>query len=416
VSVSIESRESQPAVGTSTERVLSTRSRSLAEVAALAEGQLERFGITRVCDVTGLDVVGIPVWHTIRPDAATGLNTVTSGKGETSEASRVSAMMEAIERACCEPAGRPRVLNSYAEMRYERFTLDPLRLVPRRGHGWTPATPLTWWPARAVRQDVEVWLPALAIFTPFPPEANLLRSHTIGLAIGNNRDEAVLHALYEVIENDCQAHAEVLGMGYRIRQETLPDPARELIERYERAAVKVTVHACVNGIGIPEFFALTEDTHAGDAMLFNGGAGCHLDPVTGVLRALTEAAQARLAVIGGSREDMAAQDYRRHASYAELRDRLNLWSQGRPWRSFSDFPSRSTGTVAGDLDRVLDALSRDGLGLALAAELAPADCPFSVVKVVVPGTELTHYDADRVGVRLRKARQAMADADRGEAA
>jgi len=81
VSVSIESRESQPAVGTSTERVLSTRSRSLAEVAALAEGQLERFGITRVCDVTGLDVVGIPVWHTIRPDAATGLNTVTSGKG-----------------------------------------------------------------------------------------------------------------------------------------------------------------------------------------------------------------------------------------------------------------------------------------------------------------------------------------------
>ncbi len=72
MSISVVSRESQPAVGTSTERVLSTRSRSLAEVAALAEGQLERFGITRVCDVTGLDVVaasryGIPFAPTPRP-------------------------------------------------------------------------------------------------------------------------------------------------------------------------------------------------------------------------------------------------------------------------------------------------------------------------------------------------------------
>jgi YcaO-like protein with predicted kinase domain len=407
MSMIVENQESRRPGETSTVRVLSTRSRTLAEVAPLAEGQMERFGITRICDVTGLDVVGIPVWHTIRPDAATGLNTVTSGKGETSEASRVSAMMEAIERTCCEPTGRPRVLNSYAEMRYERLTLDPMRLIPRRSHGWTPATPLSWWPARAVRQDVEVWLPALAIFTPFPPEANLMRSNTVGLAIGNDRDEAVLHGLYEVIEQDCQAHSEVLNMGYRIRRETLPDPALELIERYERASIEVTVHASMNGIGIPAFFVLTEDMHVGDAMLFNGGAGCHLDTVTGVLRALTEAAQARLAVIGGSREDMAAQDYRRNASYADLRDSLNRWSESRPWRSFDEFPSRSTGTVAGDLETVLDALSSDGLDLVLAAELAPEDCPFSVTQVVVPGSEFTHLDAERAGVRLRKAQQAM---------
>jgi thioglycine synthase len=395
------------------DRVLSTRARELSEVAALADAQLDRFGITRVTDVTGLDVVGIPVWHTVRPEAAPGLNTVTSGKGQTSEASRVSAIMEAIERSCGEPAGRPTVIHSYAEMKHERLTLDPLRLIPRRNHAWTPWTLMTWWPARALRYDVEVWAPALTMFTPFPPEANLIGSNTAGLASGNNRDEALLHGLYEVIENDCQAFAEVLNIGYRIRPETLPDAARELLERFERASVEVTVHACVNGIGIPSFFAMTEDKYAGDAMLFNGGCGCHLDPSIGVLRAITEAAQSRVGVIAGAREDINRQEHRRAASYGDLRDKLHRWSEGRPWRSFDDFPVRTTGTIKGDLSVALEALSADGLDLVLDTELAPADLPFSVVQVVVPGAEFAHLDAGRVGPRLRKAQQASEGARAG---
>jgi thioglycine synthase len=401
ISLKREALRREPAQGT--DRVLSTRARSLSEVAALADAQLDRFGITRVADVTGLDTVGIPVWHTVRPGAAPGLNTVTSGKGQTSEASRVSAIMEAIERSCGEPAGRPTLIHSYAEMKLERPTLDPLRLIPRRNHGWTPATPMTWWPARALRYEVEVWVPAVTIFTPFPPEANLMASNTGGLASGNNRDEALLHGLYEVIEYDCQTFAELLNTGYRILPETLPDAAQELLERFERAAVEVTVHACVNGIGIPSFFAITEDKYAGDAMLFNGGAGCHLDPSVAVLRAITEAAQSRVGVIAGAREDTDRQEHRRASSYGDLRDKLHRWSEGRPWRSFRDFPDRTTGTIAGDLDVALDALSADGLDLVLDTELAPADVPFSVVQVVVPGAETAYADVNRVGPRLRKA-------------
>jgi len=233
---------------------------------------------------------------------------------------------------------------------------------------------MTWWPVRAVRQNVEVWVPAVTVFTPFPAETNLMGSNTAGLASGNNRDEALLHALYEVIEYDCQAFGEVLNMGYRIRPETLPDAARELMERYERASVDVTVHACINGIGIPSFFAMTEDKHALDAMLFNGGCGCHLDPAIGVLRALTEAAQSRLSVIAGAREDMDRQEHRRNASYADLRGKLHRWSDGRPWCSFDEFANQTTGTMESDLNRVLDALSADGLDLVLAAELAPRTC------------------------------------------
>ncbi|MGQ0839083.1 YcaO-like family protein [Actinokineospora sp.] len=387
------------------DRTLSVRSRGLAEVAALAETLLEPLGITRVGDVTGLDVIGIPVWHTMRPMAAPGLNTVTSGKGVTPTAARVSAVMEAIERYWCEPKDRAHVTASYVDMQGEGLVLDPRKLVPRRTHTWAADTPLTWWPTRELSRGLEVWVPALAVFTPFAPEAGLLRSNTIGLAAGNDTDEATLHGLYEVIEHDCTAFAEVLNLGHRVRPETLPAPAKELLERFERAAVDVTVHAYTSGIGIPTFFAVTEDSHARDAMLFNGGAGCHLDPEVGVTRALAEAAQSRLAVIGGAREDMGAQAYRRHASYDHFKESIRRWSEGRPWCSFDEFPDRTTGTVAGDLAVASAALERDGLGLILATELSPPDFPFSVTKVVVPGTEFAHHDAERVGVRLARAQQ-----------
>lgn len=386
------------------ERILSLRSRTLEEVESAAEPLLERLGITRVGDVTGLDVVGIPVWHAVRPTAAVGLNTVTSGKGASSAAARVSAVMEAIERSCCEPRGRATVTASYERSRHERPTLDPRRLIPRRDHHWTPETEIRWWPTKALRHDSEVWIPAVAALTPFPREGGLLRSNTIGVAAGNDPAEATLHGLYEVVEHDSTAFGEVLGTGFRVRPETLPDSARSLIEQFERASVDVTVHAYTDGIGIPTFFAVTEDAHDRDGMLFNGGAGCHLDPETAVLRALTEAAQSRLAVIAGAREDLDGQAYRRHATYEALRTSIRAWSENRPWCAYQDFPARSTGTVAGDLEAVLDLLERAGLGLVLTTELAPEGFPFSVTKVVVPGTEFTHHDPQRIGPRIVGAR------------
>ena len=133
-----------------------------------------------------------------------------------------------------------------------------------------------------------------------------------------------------------------------------------------------------------------------------------------MLRALTEAAQSRLGVIAGAREDMDRQEHRRASSYGDLRDKLHRWSDGRPWRSFGDFEDRTTGTLEGDLSRVLDALSADGLDLVLDAELAPPNLPFSVVQVVVPGTEIANIDTLRAGPRLLRAQRANEDKRTGD--
>ncbi|MBL7256031.1 YcaO-like family protein [Paractinoplanes lichenicola] len=390
------------------------RARSLPETARLARSWMERCGVTRIADVTELDVVGIPVYHSVRPSAAPGLNTVTSGKGTTAQAAWVSAALEAIERTYCEPAGRATVTETYERLRRTGPVLDPRRLVLRRGHQWRPDLELAWYPMRELHRDVTVAVPAVSVFTPFPDHHGMLRSNTIGLASGNSREEALLHALYEVVEHDCTAFAEVLRMGWRVDVDTLPDSAQALVERFRRAAIDVSVFAYDSGFGLYSFYVTAEDTHAQDAMLINGGAGCSLDPVVAVHRALTEAAQSRLAVIGGSREDLDTQAYRRHSSYAAMKDIFDAWSRfPRPVLSFADIPDLSTGSTAGDLDAVRRRLVDGGLDLLLTAELSPPDSPFSVVKAVVPGIEFTHVDPRRCGARMTRALRASELRDTG---
>ncbi|MFE3159315.1 hypothetical protein [Streptomyces sp. NPDC059221] len=58
-------------------------------------GHLPEYGITRVADLTGLDVIGLPVWTAIRPASRT-LST-SQGKGASDLLAKLSAVMEAIE-------------------------------------------------------------------------------------------------------------------------------------------------------------------------------------------------------------------------------------------------------------------------------------------------------------------------------
>src|SRR5262245_6907217 len=56
---------------------------------------MPRFGITRLANVTGLDVVGIPVYMCVRPNSRN--LSVSQGKGLDVASAKVSALMESIE-------------------------------------------------------------------------------------------------------------------------------------------------------------------------------------------------------------------------------------------------------------------------------------------------------------------------------
>ena len=74
-----------------------------------------RAGITRIAELTGLDVIGIPVFAAIRP-MGRSLST-QQGKGISPQAARVSALMESLETWTAEHHALPLARSSYRKLR-----------------------------------------------------------------------------------------------------------------------------------------------------------------------------------------------------------------------------------------------------------------------------------------------------------
>src|SRR5205809_5752024 len=85
-------------------------------------------GITRAADITGLDVIGLPVVTVCRPNSRSV--TVSLGKGLTPAAARASGVMESIEAFTAERITQPLVLGSVNDLRSSHPLVD-VDLLPR---------------------------------------------------------------------------------------------------------------------------------------------------------------------------------------------------------------------------------------------------------------------------------------------
>jgi ribosomal protein S12 methylthiotransferase accessory factor len=290
-----------------------------------------RFGISRVADITGLDVLGIPVFVAVRPLART--LSVAQGKGASTSAAKVSAVMEAIELWHAEHAVPPAVVCATAAAELQL----PYRIAELAGPVAGIATPgilLDWIPATSFTGDTTTYIPREAVHmnwcmsTDWQPRA--IPSTSNGLASGNSRAEACTHALFEVIERDCTSALSQQPVSDR----TYLDPATvsdetcgELIGRLRAADAWFELvvapsrwlawcFACY--LWLPDIGAVA------------AGAGAHTDPGIALSRAIAEAAQSRLTTIVGTRDDITPLAYRTTAAaFAEPksadRDRHRSW-------------------------------------------------------------------------------------------
>src|SRR5207302_8644836 len=83
----------------------SLRAATPEQTLAKARRIASELGIARVCDVTRLDRIGVPVFASIRPESP--IMCVNAGKSLTGAEAAVSAYMEAIEFALAEPGAAP---------------------------------------------------------------------------------------------------------------------------------------------------------------------------------------------------------------------------------------------------------------------------------------------------------------------
>lgn len=349
---------------------------------SVIEPLLWKFGITRVSDVTGLDDVGIFVYQAIRP-AASGLS-VSQGKGVTPELAKVSAVMEMIELAHAERVRPADVRGSAVEVHDGSYALRDLQLVA--GSMVSDSVVLDWLEARTILTGASVLVPRdyIQISNEFRREwaPPMFDTSSNGLASGNSVDEAALHGLYELIERQCLSDLEALARDAQTRVEHAAiddDDCRWLIERLTAADNWFEIIDATNGLGIPCYLV---HIWSPSFPLLIAGSGCHLDPTVALNRALTEAAQSRLAIISGTRESIPEQVYL-----------LQHMNQERPQPLGADVPlctalppDCSSATIRDDLLHVACRLAQ-GVGSApLVVDLTDSFYDgFAVVKVVVPG-------------------------------
>lgn len=276
--------------------------------------RLDLFHITRVADVTHLDPVGIPTFVAIRPDAQT--LSVSQGKGTTAEVARASAVMEAIETWHCENSRKwkPSVVGTAAQMKigYPLSALPGMRdLVPQsHPHPWVEAVGLV--------TGTRTWVPSDYLDLSLAARAHPLRAYTAstnGLAAGIAPDRVVLHALHEVIERDAVAVLSRLPHADRrhLDLSTLPHCLQDLHERFTRAQCWVEVAL------VPGRFGLTTAVcyvYSDNLPILVAGSCARPTLEEAVAGAMMEAAQSRLAVVTGTREDSpAVTEVRRAATW-----------------------------------------------------------------------------------------------------
>ncbi|MEL7154743.1 MAG: YcaO-like family protein [Pseudomonadota bacterium] len=350
------------------------------------------FGIARVANITGLDRIGIPVFTACRPNSRS--LSVFQGKGLSTDAARVSAVMEAYETWCAESIDAPLKFASIDELQFSHPLIDVTRLPLATVEGVDPSLPFLWIEGADLMDGSSKWLPFEMVHanyaTPEPPHSQAFAATTNGLASGNTVEEARLHALMEVIERDAislwKLGPDAWGSTTAVRLDTVTGTPRLLLDLFEAAGIDIAIWDVTSDIGIPTFIALIHD-RTGETGADELGGGTHVSAEVALVRALTEAAQARGTFIAGAREDITDPDYTDQA-IAERREMTSGLMQGlTPERDFSTIRSVETDSFEGDINAVLTALRRIGIDEAVAVDIGRAALPFAVSRVVVPGLE-----------------------------
>ena len=366
-----------------------------------AEAKLPAAGITRVADITDLDRIGIPVFSSIRPMADRGAISVYNGKGATPTEARVSAIMEGLERYSAEVRDRELTVASFSHL---DGALDPRDLILPEGADADGLIP--WISGWDMIRDEEILVPANAVFHPLPSEyRRLFRTNTSGLASGNVIEEAIFHALAEVIERDAWALVEAARQTGPLIQDVEDDLARGLMEKFAAAGVDIYLRDITSDIGIATCAAAADDVRLRDPTLLTTGMGTHTCAKVAVLRALTEVAQSRLTQIHGAREDTTLADFRKRIGYERTKKLNAHWFGDSEKRSFADVPSFESDDFLLDIRHMLDKLQEAGLDRAVVVDLSREEIGIPVVRVIVPGLEMSAVDPERAGRRSRNARK-----------
>lgn len=129
------------------------------------------------------------------------------------ERARRRAVSESIERYCA--AAIPSDLLMARPVDLDAPYIAPSRLGTFYSQWSEGQSVLRWVLARSLRGDHQIWVPASAVYVPYPSDDNeavVYPQCSIGLAAHTSQGDAVRHGLYEVVERDESLRAWRFGL------------------------------------------------------------------------------------------------------------------------------------------------------------------------------------------------------------
>lgn len=368
---------------------------------------LRRVPITRVYDATPLDVLGLPVWCAVTP--LTRDLTVHAGKGTTHQASRLSAMMEAVERVCGEDVAPSRTIKaSYDRLRAEAGAtgvVDPQACDLPFETAYRPDAEIRWVAGHDLLTGRTSYVPRDLVVS-LPSDGVCMLVETNGLASGNTYTEATRHALYELVERHevsvtrfrdlhHDPHTAWLHAPRMIDVATLPEACLGWADRIAEHGMHLVVRDVTGELGVPVFIAYVVDSSfagaEGESIAF-AGYGADLDAARAVTRAVTEAVQSHTGTVLGARDTFEGGRVMTDRPATLQRHVAVLFPERE-----SPLPAAGPASedLRDDLEEVLARLRRAGVQHCVVTDLTRADLGIPVVRVVASGLAPPYRETTR---------------------
>jgi ribosomal protein S12 methylthiotransferase accessory factor len=293
--------------------------------------------------------------------------------------------MEAVERRAANhrPAIEP---GRFLAVHEARLKIGPAQF---QGIG-TSVQNLEWCEVTDVRHGTAVLVPAACVMFPYVAPSGYQinpRPCTTGLASGNSRLEAVVHALLELIERHSISSDLRQPVEKCVAAAVLQDVAGDLIARIESAGFEVYVSEVDIVPSVPTYVARMIPKAELVPNIIAAGQAADLDPRRAIERALLEAVQSRVVATLGNREDLVRHISHWEGTFEGLVSSWNARKSAAIRRGTVDslHTSNPASTLGDALFRLQEALSRIGFDQVLAADVTEEDIGIPVIRVMVPG-------------------------------
>jgi len=387
-------------------------STSVGQAVACTNRIAKQMGVARIGQIGELDTLGIHVAQAFG-DRSGWSSSFSSGKAELREGARVGSIMEEVEihaQDAFKTTGEIRT--TFAGSSATLPLVNPRDLDLPYDSRYTDTLEIDWSEGIDLLNCRKTLIPVAALQGErvindiyYSPRLGGKIFSSSGLGSGFSLAEATVHAAAEYIERHAVRLAELEldnpgGVGGRqfwfVDLESLPETPRRIVDKYRKGGMSVRILDITSEIAVPTFYArVFDDPFEAEASMTADGFACHPDPEVAVTMALLEAAQTKVGVIAGGREDYSLQvrSLGRHERPRTLvpRSQVFWFSNDCPMRPFQETIGFVSEDILEELEWMIDRVQDAGVSQFLVVDYTMVRIrPAFAVRVLIPGLEATN--------------------------